>query len=230
MYVYIYVYICICACICKGIVYAYICWDRRFCVPLFPVKFTIITSPYFFDYSYLHYNKFMKSQSCCGYWLMYIIWTGQARSRTRYCPVAKVGSSKYGPNGLYIGKSFEWTGLSFMLCEQLANAANYSLSKSTWSSYKTVRGHLERCQNDLSVKFSFPMTTNQVLCFVSWLMKRGLEAKTINAYLSGLRTIHLIKGIDETTLRPAIVAAILEGKAHIDTMKKRLSNKPAIFY
>ena len=71
------------------------------------------------------------------------------------------------------------------------------------------------------------MTTNQVLCFVSWLMKRGLEAKTINAYLSGLRTIHLIKGIDETTLRPAIVAAILEGKAHIDTMRKRLSNKPA---
>ena len=59
------------------------------------------------------------------------------------------------------------------------------------------------------------MTTNQVLSFISWFMKRGLEAKTINAYLSGLRMIHLTKGIDEPTLRPAIVSAILEGKAHM---------------
>ena len=113
-----------------------------------------------------------------------------------------------------------------MMCDQLANAANHSLSNSTWSMYKTVKNHLEKCQKDLNVRFSFPMSNNQVLCFIAWLLKRNLSAKTINSYVSGLRTIHLVKGLDNPALRQPIVTAIIEGKAHLDIVKKRLQNKP----
>ena len=70
------------------------------------------------------------------------------------------------------------------------------------------------------------MSGNQVLNFVAWLIQRGLKSVTINTYISALRTIHLTKGIDEPALRPALVSALIEGKAHIDTVERRLKNKP----
>ena len=140
--------------------------------------------------------------------------------------MAKVGSTKYGPNGLYSESSFHKTGLSLAWCQYLANVANFSLSKSTWSSYKTVQNHLATCQRDFSIRFSFPMSSDQVLIFISWLMKRGLEASSINSYISGLRTIHLTKGIDLPALRPPIISAVIEGRAHIGTIRRRLENKP----
>ena len=70
------------------------------------------------------------------------------------------------------------------------------------------------------------MNTNQVVCFVAWLLRRGLKSSTINAYLSGLRTIHLAKGFDQPALRPNIVNSIIEGKAHIETIKRRLNSQP----
>ena len=69
------------------------------------------------------------------------------------------------------------------------------------------------------------MTTSQILAFLAWLVKRNLAANTINSYLSALRTIHLTKEVDCDALRPPIVAAILEGRAHIDSVRMRLENK-----
>ena len=69
------------------------------------------------------------------------------------------------------------------------------------------------------------MSNNQVLCFTAWLLKRGLCSASISAYLSGLRILHLVKGIDQPVLRPAIVAAVIEGKSHIETLRTRLGNK-----
>ena len=109
----------------------------------------------------------------------------------------------------------------------MAKVANFSLSKSTWSSYKTVQKHLINCQKELKIKFFFPMSNENILSFVSRLILRGLTSKTINAYMSGLRTIHLTKGIDHPALRPQLVNSIIEGKSHIDTVKARLGKKPA---
>ena len=143
-----------------------------------------------------------------------------------FSPKAKVGSTKYGSKGLYTTDSFANTGLSLIWCQYLVEAANHSLSKETWSSYSTVRRHLEKCQNDLQIRFSFPMSADQTLVFTAWLCKRGLKGNTINSYLSGLRTIHLTKGIDQPALRPAVVTAVIKGCCHLDTIKRRLQNKP----
>ena len=146
----------------------------------------------------------------CGIFhlLLYVLGCSQAKSRLY--PRPKVGTSKYGPAGLYNEKSFRRTGLSLVLCQQLANLANHSLSKSTWSSYKTVSKHLERCQKDLDFQFRFPMTNEQVLWFTAWLVKRGVQGVTINSYISGLRALHLVKGIEPPALRLAIVSAIID--------------------
>ena len=51
-----------------------------------------------------------------------------------------------------------------------------------------------------------------VLAFVGWLIsKRKVSAGTISQYLSGLRVIHLKKGVWPGSLRPEIVKSILKG-------------------
>ena len=67
-------------------------------------------------------------------------------------------------------------------------AANNALTKSTWASYSVIKSHLRRCQTVTGVKFQFPMTNDQVLTLVAFLMaKMKLKAVTIDKYLSGLR-------------------------------------------
>ena len=158
----------------------------------------------------------IKHFSCIGY----------GSGRPKFGPVAKTGTSKYGPNGLFTKESFKNTGLSMGLCEQMAKVANYSLSKSTWSSYRTVKRQLENCQKDLNIKFYFPMSSSHIVVFVAWLVSKGLTAATIKSYISGVRTIHLSQGVDEAALRPPIVNSIIDGKAHVDTIISRLKMKP----
>ena len=115
---------------------------------------------------------------------------------------AQIGTTKYGPRGLYTIGSFEFTALSYTLCLNLVIAATYSESKESWSSNVTVQKHLISCQRELNIHLQWaPM-----LVFLAWLIRRNLKANTINSYMSALRTIHLTKGVDSPALRPPIVS------------------------
>ena len=61
-----------------------------------------------------------------------------------------------------------------------------------------------------------------VLAFVGWLIsKRKVSAGTISQYLSGLRVIHLKKGVWPGSLRPEIVKSILKGHEQ-EVLKRRI--------
>ena len=61
-----------------------------------------------------------------------------------------------------------------------------------------------------------------VLAFVGWLISvRKVSASTISQYLSGLRVIHLKKGVWPGSLRPDIVKSILEGHEQ-EVLKPRI--------
>lgn len=105
--------------------------------------------------------------------------------------------------------------------------ANHSLAKGTWSTYRTAYRHVETCSTDTGRAISFPMSTDDVLLFTSWLLTtRGVKASTAESYLSALRQIHLVKGLVVPALRPDIVKTIMSGAKHQDTIKERLENKP----
>ena len=61
--------------------------------------------------------------------------------RPIFNPKAQVGSTKYGAAGMYTASRFSKAGISLTLRQQLAEAANHSLAKDTWSCYSTVRRH-----------------------------------------------------------------------------------------
>lgn len=133
---------------------------------------------------------------------------------------------KYGPGGLFSVNSFESTNVSERGKELLANAANHSLAKKTWSSYSTAIKMLERCGEETDTLVSFPLTEDKVLTFLAWLMERNLSTSTINTYLSGIRQAHLISGVEPPVLRSAIINQILEGSKKMDALKVRLGEKP----
>ena len=76
-----------------------------------------------------------------------------------FSPKAKPGKSKYGPNnGLVTGKNFKDLPIATSMANALSKAANCGLSAQTWSSYKTSRNHLLRCQKETNVLMTFLLT------------------------------------------------------------------------
>ena len=104
----------------------------------------------------------------------------------------------------------------------IVSAANHSLSKNTWSSYKTAENHLQRCEADTGIKIRLPMDHKMLLAYIGWLLsKRKVQSNTISQYISGLRVAHMKAGFIPPCLRPDIVQAILKGQSNIDSMKAK---------
>lgn len=110
---------------------------------------------------------------------------------------------------------FHLMGLPGNVTKDLAELGNFSIANSTWSTYKTAERLLLMCQAEHKTKFEWPMATKDVLLFVHWLIYvRNLKGGTVNSYLSGVRKLHIMKGLEEPNLRPEIVKMIIKGKEH----------------
>ena len=70
-------------------------------------------------------------------------------------------------------ESFARVKVTEAMKQNLANAANNAITKGTWASYKPVIRHLERCQEELGVKFSEPAEAEDVLAFISYMADSG---------------------------------------------------------
>ena len=120
-----------------------------------------------------------------------------------FSPKAKHGKSKYGPNnGLVIGENCKDLPIAASMANALSKAANCRLSAQTWSSYKTSKNHLPRCQSETNVLITFPQTTKKVLVFISWFLFTR-KANSAEVYISGLRCLHLINGHENPPLSKA---------------------------
>jgi len=99
--------------------------------------------------------------------------------------------------------------------EDLTNWMNYSKSNSTWSSYRTVERMLERCQTARKTRFSWPMTRDDNLNFIHWLLKdRGLKTSTVHHYLAGVRHAHISRGLEPPQIRSTLIQQVLKGHAN----------------
>ena len=110
--------------------------------------------------------------------------------------------------------------------EAMVRAANHSLAKATWSTYKTVGRHIENCQEETGRRFTFPMSQSDIMLLSSWLLiKREVRGATVEAYLSAVRQIHLAKGLTPPDVRPEIVKTVLKGARHMDTIDDRVTGR-----
>ena len=131
--------------------------------------------------------------------------------------------TKYSSNvkGGFTASTFSNYRLPTSIVSALVSASNHSLALNTWATYKTAENHLRRCENDTGIAIRFPMTDRMVLAFIGWLITvRKVSAASIKQYMSGLRTVHLKRGILPGNLRPDIVNSILRGREQEESKTK----------
>jgi hypothetical protein len=104
----------------------------------------------------------------------------------------------------------------------LAAVGNYGLARSTWSTYGTAERMLAKCAKDRRKKMHLPLSQDDVLEFIGWLIgERNLKAGTINSYLSGVRQLHIMKGMEPPVIRTSLVKFLLQGKSNLDSINAR---------
>ena len=80
------------------------------------------------------------------------------------------------------------------VAESLAAVGSFGLAKSTWSTYRTAERQLLQCQKDTKASMEPPLSQNQVLIYIDWLIRaRKVKSSTISSYLAGVRQLQLVK-------------------------------------
>jgi len=71
---------------------------------------------------------------------------------------------------------------------------------------------LEQCGAELSFNTNPPLSQEEILLFVGWMLDKNLSGQTISSYLAALRQLYLTKGIDPSAIRTGIVDQIIKGR------------------
>ena len=132
----------------------------------------------------------------------------------------KLGS-KYSEEGLYSLASYQHLDIPHNLKQILVSSANNSLAKKTWSAYKTAQNNLCKFAEETGCQVDLPLSEGKILAFSAWLLNRGTTAATIETYISGLRSAHLIAGEAPPQLRTPLVTAVIQGKKNSENLVKR---------
>ena len=104
----------------------------------------------------------------------------------------------------------------------LANMCGYSKANGTWSTYRTAERLALMCQKEHRVRWEMPFSSSNICLFVHWLFKvRKLKVATVNSYLSGVRQMHISKGMEPPNIRDSFVKEILRGKSNLEDFRQR---------
>lgn len=112
------------------------------------------------------------------------------------------------------------------LASCLAEAGNFGLAATSWKTYETVARHVVACQKDIGRAMPMPFSVGDVLTFLAWLVhRRGVRAKTVMVYMSGLRMLHFQCGFFDIQLQCQIVKHIVTGLKQRDLLADKISGK-----
>jgi hypothetical protein len=106
--------------------------------------------------------------------------------------------------------------------ETLLEVGDHGLARSTWSTYGTAQRMLAKCAKETGKKLEPPLSQSDLLEYIGWLMgERKVKAGTVNSYLSGIRQLHILKGMEPPNIRTGIVRLLLQGKRNMDNIVER---------
>ena len=133
---------------------------------------------------------------------------------------------KYSEHGGFTDDAFLHLGVPRHLVPVLTRASNHGLAAASWKTYKTAQNHLEACIRDIGRDMKFPFSVGDTLTFIAWLVeKRGVRAKTVQIYMSGLRMCHFQRGLYDVNLYQDIVRHVLTGLKQTDLIKDKEGGK-----
>ena len=137
-------------------------------------------------------------------------------------PFMKKGNTKYGGKRGCSEELFRGMNLSEGSKRILIEAGNYGLAKSTWSSYNTAERLLAMCRKQRGRKMELPLSEEDCLEFAGWLLEvRKVKTSTVSSYLSGLRQLHIMKGMEPPMVRSGLFKFLMKGRKNMENIKSR---------
>ncbi len=135
------------------------------------------------------------------------------------------GDKKYGTAGGCAKELLACLQLPEDIAKSLAEFGNFGVAKNTWKSYKSAKHMLLKCSKETKTNMELPLAEREILIFIDWLARhRGLKGTSINSYLSGIRQMHVVSGMDPPTFRTGLVKLVLKGVTNRDNIKSRSEN------
>jgi integrase len=132
---------------------------------------------------------------------------------------------KYGNRGGCPAELFQDLNLPEETARSLADLGNLGVSKTTWSTYKTAKAMLAKCETETRSDLSLPFNERKTLIFIDWLVRiRKLRGATVNSYLAGIRQLHIVNNFDAPVIRTGLVKLVLKGISNRDRILKRSEN------
>ncbi len=69
----------------------------------------------------------------------------------------------------------------------LAALGNLGVAQNTWSTYKTARTMIKKCETEMKVDLTIPFDQRKTLIFIDYLIRvRSLKTSTVTSYLAGV--------------------------------------------
>jgi hypothetical protein len=81
------------------------------------------------------------------------------------------GSTKYGTNGGCAADLLENLNLPPEVAESVAKFGNLAITKSTWSTYKSAKAMLAKCQTETGADLAIPFNEKKALLFIDWMAR-----------------------------------------------------------
>jgi hypothetical protein len=104
----------------------------------------------------------------------------------------------------------------------LAALGNLGVAQNTWSTYRTAKTMIKKCENEMKTDLTIPFDQKKTLIFIEYLIRvRCLKASTVSSYLPGVRQLHVIAGAEPPNLRTGLVKLVLKGASNNDGIQKR---------
>ena len=108
------------------------------------------------------------------------------------------------------------------VAQSIASLGNMGVAQSTWNTYKTAQQMLLKCAKETKTSMEMPISERQIIIFIDWLSRvRCLKGTTIDSYLSGVRQLHIVRGMQLPEFRTGLVKLVLKGLSNRDGITSR---------
>jgi hypothetical protein len=138
-------------------------------------------------------------------------------------PAPVRGQKKYSINSGHEMRMLEGINVPVSVRQNMARLGSCGIAKATWSSYRTAERMWLMCKSKKGTNIELPASLESILIFIDFLIvDRGLSGATVSCYLSGLRQLHVMRGMEPSRhLRGDLVKLVLKGKKNEDAIVKR---------
>ena len=119
--------------------------------------------------------------------------------------------SKYSTSGTTLGRLMS----TFLHTKLILMFVSAAFSSSTWKTHESAVNSFKKF--DVGGNLTWPLSADTLANYCTWAFTEGkLKASTVASYLSSLKCIHNLRGLDSNAFDNFVLKAILKGKENLE--------------